>query len=303
MRNPTITFDGDAAILPTISIVTPCRNHARYVETTLRSVLEQGYPKLDYVVIDGGSDDGSAETIEQYADYLTHWQSRPDDGQYHALARGFERASGELMMWLNADDLLARNALWTIAEIFTRFPQVRWLHGLPGHADAAGRVFCSDPPPRWSRLRFLRGDYRWIQQESVVWRRDLWDQAGGRLDLEYGLAADMALWMRFFRHARLYSTTAPLAAFRHTPGQRSRVHGPRYSEEAAQIVAEEVASGFVSDADRAALRRARRFERWWLRLPIVRGSWRVRRTFDRLHDYPPLIDFDQQTGELRMVRQ
>ncbi len=290
MRNPTIKWAGVLDTLPRISIVTPCFNHAEYVEAAILSILEQGYPNLDYVIIDGGSTDRSAGVIGSYADYLSHWESRRDAGQYHAIERGFERSDGEIMMWLNADDLLQRNALWTVAEIFRQFPQVKWLHGTPGHIDSAGRWYSPDLPPRWSRQRYLRGDFQWIQQESVCWRRELWQRAGGRLNLDYELAADMELWMRFFRHAVLHSTTASLAGFRHSNGQRSRVYSRQYMAEARRIVATEP----ISRSDRAALRRLWWFDRFWRRIPVVRKSWRVRRAYQSRMAYPPLIDFDHE---------
>ncbi len=299
MRNPSIRFTGDAARLPRISIVTPCLNHARYIEATLHSVVSQGYPNLDYIVLDGGSCDGSQRIIERFADCLTHWESQTDAGQYDALNRGLGRCDGEIMMWLNADDMLAPNALWTIAEIFRQFPQVEWLHGRPGHIDETGRWHMPDPPPRWSRLRYLLGDTRWIQQESVAWRRGLWERAGGRLNTEYALAADMELWMRFFRHARLYTTTAPLAGFRHEgpqppsgARQRSRLHRNAYIDEADRIVAAEP----KSDAELRQVAQARRL-RWLRRRPLLWRSRLLASAHERLFDYPPLIDFDHEAGQ------
>ena len=297
MRNPTIRWSGVPDDLPRISVVTPCFNHAEYIEATILSILEQGYPNLDYVIIDGGSTDRSAGIIASYADYLSHWESRRDEGQYHAIQRGFERTDGEIMLWLNSDDLMQRNALWTVAAIFSEFPQVRWLHGAPGHIDAAGRWYTRDAPPRWSRQRYLRRDFQWIQQESVVWRRELWEQAGGSLNLEYELAADMELWMRFFRHARLYPTTASLAGFRHTQGQRSRVQSRQYMHEAERVVASER----ITRADAAALTRLWWFDRLWRRMPVVRKGWRVRRAQERRMGYPPLIDFDHEREQFAIV--
>jgi hypothetical protein len=291
MRNPSIRFAGSISSLPRISIVTPCLNHARYVEATLCSVIEQGYPNLDCIVLDGGSTDGSRQIVEQYADYLSHWESGPDAGQYHAIARGFARSDGEIMMWLNSDDMLARNALWTIAEVFSQLPDVEWLHGRPGHIDDTGRWHMPDPPPRWSRLRFLLGDYRWIQQESVAWRRTLWERAGGRLNTDYSLATDMELWMRFFRHARLHTTTAPLAGFRHTPGQRSHVCEAEYVEQSERIVASEPWSAL----ERVAIARARRLQRL-RRRPLLWRSRRLAAAYERLFDFPPTIDFDHASG-------
>jgi glycosyltransferase involved in cell wall biosynthesis len=290
--NPFWHAETDPAQLPTISIVTVCRNHASYLDAALQSVLDQAYPKLEYIVLDGGSDDGSTELIARHAERMAYWHSEPDRGQYFALDAGLRRSTGQIMCWLNADDLLHRNALWTVAEIFRRFPDVQWLHGLPTHYDAAGRAFASATIPRWSRLRYLRGDYCWIQQESVFWRRSLWDAAGGYLDTDLRLAADMELWMRFFRHARLYTTTALLGGFRHVPDQRSRRQHDAYIAEADTIVAREP----HTPDDTARLRALARYERLWLRLPLIRQSWRIRHGFEQLFNYPPLISHNSEHG-------
>ena len=297
MRNPTVRWQGDPATLPRISVVTPCRNHVTFLEATLVSVLEQGYPNLEYVVMDGGSTDGSAELIAQYADYLMHWEHRPDDGPYHAIERGFAQTTGDIMLWLNADDMLHRNALWTLAAIFTQLQQVEWVMGLPTGLDPAGRTYLGPAKLRWSRLRYLRGDYGTIQQESVAWRRRLWNRAGGRLDTRCRLAADLELWMRFFRHARLYTAQVLIGGFRRVPDQRSQRYRADYHREAAEIVVREPRSA----ADEAALARLRTFDRLWGRLPLVGRSWRVRAARDRMFDYPPMIVFNAERGVFELT--
>jgi len=297
MHNPLVRWDGDPCDLPRISIVTACLNHADYLEATLQSILGQGYPNLEYVVMDGGSTDGSLDIIARHEDYLTHWESRPDDGQYHAIQRGFELTTGELMLWLNADDMLHRNALWTIVDMFRQLPQVEWVIGMPTEYDVFGRAMATTARNRWSRLGYLRGDHGTIQQESVVWRRSLWERAGGCLDTSYNLAADVELWMRFFRHAPLYTALTFIGGFRKVPGQRSRRHRDVYQAEVERIMQREP----LTAGDAAALARSRRFDRLWLRLPLSRRSWRVQRTYERLFEYPPVITYnaERRAFELR----
>jgi glycosyltransferase involved in cell wall biosynthesis len=297
LRNVTIRSPANPATLPRISVVTPCFNHAAYVEATLVSILEQGYPNLEYVVLDGGSTDGSAEVIARYAAYLAHWESRPDDGPYHAVERGFARTTGEIMLWLNADDMLHRNALWSLAAIFNDLPQVEWVMGLPTGLDPAGRTYLAPTKLRWSRLRYLRGDYGTIQQESVAWRRRLWDRAGSRLDTSYRFAADLELWMRFFRHAQLHTVQALIGGFRRVPNQRSERYRTEYHREAAEIIAREPRSA----ADRAALARLQTFDRFWRRLPLIGGSWRMREARDRVFNYPPMIVFNAERGAFELT--
>lgn len=280
---------------PRISIVTACLNRADTVAATMRSILEQEYPQLEYVVRDGGSTDGTIERIAEFSQSLADYRSEPDAGAYDAIQAGLESTSGEIMGWLNADDYLHRNALWTVGEIFREFPEVEWLMGRPTTIDARGRAYVGELNARWSRYRYLRGDYRWIQQESVFWRRSLWERAGGCLNTGYSLAADLDLWARFFQHARLYTTTALIGGFRIRPEQRSRVGRGEYIHEAERIVQGQP----ISATERKTLSRLAWFERFWLKLPGIGTSWRVRRAYERLFEYPPLIDYDHE--ECRFV--
>jgi hypothetical protein len=223
-----------------ISIVTPCLNGAEYLAEAMDSVLGQGYPNLEYVVVDGGSTDGSVEIIKKRASHLAYWVSEPDRGHAHALNNGFARTTGQVMGWLNADDILHRGSLRLLAEMFGRFADVEWLTGQASHLDERGAVVDVAPPRSWSRIGFLSGDYRWIQQECTYWRRGLWERAGGRLAEEYRLACDFELWVRFFRHARLQSTTGLIGGFRFHAGQRTAERMQEYEAEAHRVITAEM---------------------------------------------------------------
>ena len=211
----------------------------------MRSVLDQDYPDLEYVVMDGGSTDGSPTMIGRYADRLTAWRSGPDGGPYAAVNAGFRETTGEVMGWLNADDLYLPWTFSVVAEIFRTHPQVRWItaaHQLL--CDSQGRAVASARSWGYSRKAFLGGDNLprpgrlasgWIQQEATFWRRSLWEEAGG-LDPAYPLAGDFALWCRFYRHAELWSVMTPLAAFRQHGDQRSVHHRQAYLEEAEKAL-------------------------------------------------------------------
>jgi glycosyltransferase involved in cell wall biosynthesis len=213
-----------------ISIVTPSFRSVRTVEATMRSVLDQGYANLEYIVVDGAAGDGTDAVVEKYQSRLTYWCSEPDAGQYDAINKGFLHTTGEVLGWLNADDMLLPGALHVVGEIFRRFPQIDWLTTLkPGLWDADGYFLGTRETPGYSRAAFLDGLYLpgtrsrgyWIQQESTFWRRSLWEKAGARIPAEYSLAGDFALWAQFYRHAELIGCEYPIAGFRTIKGQRT----------------------------------------------------------------------------------
>ena len=118
-------------VWPRITLITAVFNSRKYIEQTIQSVLAQGYPNLEYVVIDGGSTDGTAEIVRSYAAQLAGWVSEPDRGMYDALNKGFARTSGEIMGWLNASDQLQAGALRSVGGAFRAFPEVEWITGRP----------------------------------------------------------------------------------------------------------------------------------------------------------------------------
>lgn len=231
--------------LPKISIITPSFNQGDFIEATIQSVLNQNYPNLEYIIIDGGSTDASIDIIKKYEQYLHFWCSEPDAGQYDAINKGFAHSTGEIMAWLNSDDMYCPWALKTVASIMSELPQVEWLTTLsPAFWDWHG--FCTQISAiaGYSRKAFLDGGYlppkhkigiNWIQQESTFWRRSLWQNVGGALATEFNLAADFDLWARFYFHAELYGTPSPLGGFRLQPHQRSR-HLEQYITEAQKAL-------------------------------------------------------------------
>lgn len=229
-----------SANLPRISVVTPNYNQAPFLERTLTSVLDQDYPDLDYIVMDGGSDDGSVPVVERYEDHLSHWESVPDKGQYDAVTRGFAHATGEVMGWINSDDIYLPWTLRTVGEIFRDCPEVDWITSLTqpqiGETEAWTGVFMLPGVSRESFLdgRHLGHGYRnvgYIQQESTFWRRSLWEKAGGEVGRNCGTAGDFELWCAFFEQSEIMCVTQPLAAFRSRPGQRSQDLAERYRAE------------------------------------------------------------------------
>jgi glycosyltransferase involved in cell wall biosynthesis len=284
-----------SSVMPRISLVTPCLNQAELVRQTLASVLDQHYPNLDYVVIDGGSTDGSADVIAETGTLLSHWVSEPDDGHYSALNKGFAKTTGEVMGYLNGDDLLFPNSLFVVAEIFARFPEVQWLTGAHFFVDTHGKYMGYVPPLRWTRWHLLsRQVERFLPQESTFWRRTLWEEAGGRLDDRFALAADFELWARFSRITRPYSVDAPIGCFRFVRGQRSVAFRDQYLAEVQSIRDRERA---ISKGDERAIRLASMLLR---ASDAISAGISVRSKVDTMLGAHGLIAFDGETHQLRL---
>jgi glycosyltransferase involved in cell wall biosynthesis len=179
---------------PLVSVVTPSYNQAGFIEATIRSVLLQGYPALEYIVIDGGSADGSVEIIRKYADRLTYWVSEPDRGQTDALNKGFARGRGEIMAWLNSDDLYMPGAIRRAVETLVANPRVGLVYGKATIVDADGGFL----RPAWARpfrrVDVLRGEWAVIQQPAAFWRRSTWERVGP-LDARLHYCMDYDFWM------------------------------------------------------------------------------------------------------------
>src|SRR5688572_1835387 len=203
-----------------ISIVTPSFNQAGFVEETLRSVLDQNYENLEYIVIDGGSSDGSQDIIEKYRDRLHYYVSERDSGHGDALNKGFRQSSGEIMAWLNSDDKYLPWTLKTVAEIFDEHPDVNWITGMHGFWNDRGAMTGAHS---WYRniFDFLAGEPFLIQQESTFWRRSLWDRAGGAINEDYRFMVDGELWTRFFLLDRHWHAQCVLSGYRQHAGNRA----------------------------------------------------------------------------------
>jgi glycosyltransferase involved in cell wall biosynthesis len=227
---------------PKISVITPVFNSARYLEAAMRSVLSQAYPNLEYSVVDGGSTDGSLDIIRKYEGQLQAWISEPDHGMYDALNKGFARSTGEVMGWISATDMLHAGSLFVVGSVFQTFPEVEWITGRPTAFTDEGMSTGVLKLRRWSRMPFLAGANRYIQQESTYWRRSLWERAGSRVDDSRRHGNDFELWVRFFRYAKLYSVDALIGGFRSHPdslGLQNLAECHRVHEE---ILEKEVAS-------------------------------------------------------------
>jgi glycosyltransferase involved in cell wall biosynthesis len=181
---------------PVVSIVTPSFNQGHFLEATIKSVLNQNYPALEYAVQDGGSKDESAAVIARYRDKLVHAESRKDRGQAHAINLGFAHATrGEIMAYLNSDDLLLPGTLNYIASYFARHPDVDVVYGHRVNIDPDGKEIGRWVLPGHSDRMLVWADY--VPQETMFWRRRIWDRAGGKIDESFHFALDWDLLLRF----------------------------------------------------------------------------------------------------------
>ena len=203
---------GDSGPWPRISVITPSFNQGDFLEMTIRSVLLQGYPDLEYIVIDGGSTDRSVSLIRKYEPWIDYWISERDRGQSHAINKGLERASGEILCWLNSDDYYLPGTLRTVG---------RWLARGTGHRAIAGhvlKVYTDGRPPvllegkyegRRRLLQFWKG-YQ-MHQAAIFWRREVTERIG-LLDERLHLIMDFDYWARIAEHDDFANVDRVLAA-------------------------------------------------------------------------------------------
>jgi hypothetical protein len=281
---------------PRIALITPVLNSARYIEQTIQSVLVQDYPNLEYGIVDGGSTDGTLEIIRRYEKWISWWISEPDQGMYDAINKGFARTSGEIMGWISGTDQLHLGALRVVGSVFCAFPQVEWITGQPTILSGDGMTLGVGKIRRWSRIRFLAGANRYIQQESTFWRRTLWEKAGGYVDSSRRMASDFELWTRFFRHAQLYPVNAVIAGYR----MHFRDSLGLQDFEGCHRVHDEVIEAELASNRRGKLIRAFRTTTATLqRVPGIRFFW-LKLVTNRLYslpgpDWPPVIEYNQRT--------
>jgi glycosyltransferase involved in cell wall biosynthesis len=213
---------------PKISIVTPSYNQGQFIEETIRSVLFQGYPNLEYIIIDGGSTDNTVEIIKKYEDKITYWVSENDNGQTQAINKGFSRASGEIVAYLNSDDIYMPYTLRLVAEIFTKFRQVQWLTGFKSHLNA-GYIVSPDVNVTflYDKKLFRKGLHilpilGWNQQPSTFWTSELFKKVGGQFNESIDGNMDINLWIRFSDYEQLFFLNALIGLMRKHPEQKSQ---------------------------------------------------------------------------------
>lgn len=204
--------------LPLVSIVTPSFNQARYIEATIQSVLAQDYPRIEYIIIDGGSTDGTVEIIKNYEGRLASWVSEPDEGQTDAINKGFARAKGDILAWINSDDTYEPEAVAAAVRYLEGHPDVGLVYGDCSFINESGGVIGKFNAAQ-TDLPLLRRGYVHIPQQASFFRADLWRQVGP-LDTSFYFAMDYDLWTRLAARSDIKYVPQTWANFRlHTSGK------------------------------------------------------------------------------------
>jgi glycosyltransferase involved in cell wall biosynthesis len=197
---------------PKVSIVTPSFNQGQFLEAAIRSVLEQDYPNIEHLLVDGGSTDNSVEIIQRYADRLGWWVSEHDQGQTDAINKGFARAAGEIFAWLNSDDTYLPGAIVEAVAFLQAHPEAGMVYGDANLIDAQGQTIGKFPARQTDYRRLRRGSVH-IPQQASFFRAELWRRVGP-LDPTFYFAMDYDLWVRLAKLAPLHYHPRRWANFR-----------------------------------------------------------------------------------------
>ncbi len=220
--------------LPRITVITPSYNQAAFLEHTIRSVLDQNYPNLEYFVVDGGSTDGSVEIIQKYADRLAWWVSEKDAGQADAINKGFARATGEIVAWLNSDDVYQPGAILAAVQALQADSTLAFVYGNMLSIDGAGQVINVQKFGNWGLAGIMR--FRIIGQPAVFMRRAALEKAG-YLDRRFHFMLDTHLWLRVAQQGSTLHVDQVWAAARYHEGAKNIAKAPEFGREAYEVLA------------------------------------------------------------------
>lgn len=220
--------------LPAIAIITPSYQQAKYLDATIKSVLDQNYPFLEYIIIDGGSTDGSVEIIKKYADKLKYWVSEPDEGQSDAINKGLRRAEKSLIVgWLNSDDVLMPDALLNVVRAFQKNPDASLVYGDVQSIDGAGNVINETRFPQLEIEDLMK--FEIICQPAVFTRLKIVKALGG-VDASYQYLMDHHLWMRMAMEGDMVHVPELLAQARYHEDAKNIAQASNFGVEAFKLV-------------------------------------------------------------------
>lgn len=237
-----------------VSIITPSYNQARYLEQTIQSVLVQDYPRIEYIVIDGASIDGSVEIVKKYADKLAWWVSEQDAGQAEAINKGLSRATGEIVAWLNSDDYYLPGAVSAAMKVFEEHPEVVLVYGDMIAVDEAGDRFNLLTYAQLALQDLLC--FQIIGQPAVFFRRDVLEKTG-LLEPAFHFLLDQHLWIRITRYGKILHVNQTWAAARYHAHAKNRAYAAEFGREAFRILAWAQGEPGLAGAIRPVERRAR----------------------------------------------
>ena len=260
---------------PLISIITPSFNQAAFIEETLQSVLTQDYPAIEYIVIDGGSDDGSVAIIERYADQLAYWVSEADKGQADAINKGFARATGKYVAWLNSDDVYLPGAISSAVAALEKNPEVAFVYGNDRSVDGDGKYLAKHEFEPYDVVDFLA--MRVISQPAVFMRKGAFDASDG-LNLDFHFLLDHQLWIQLSRNAPVLYVNECWAEAKYHGNAKNVAQAGKFAEEVYAVIewakmqndlaplvkenyAKVIAGASIVDAYYSLL--ARQFGRFW----------------------------------------
>lgn len=234
------------------SIVTPVYNGEKFIAETIESVLSQeGDFEIEYIIMDGGSTDRTVEVIKKYDALLKEkkfsirckgialsWFSEKDGGMYDAISKGLARAAGDVCAYINADDKYLPGAFGAVTAIFTAYQEIEWVKGINTTLDESGTIIaqgtCYLYEQEWLKKGIYGRNAYFVQQDSVFWKRSLWEKALPKIS-SFRYAGDYMIWAAFAKHAPLWSFNRRVSGFRKRPGQLSEIMGPYRKEQDAII--------------------------------------------------------------------
>jgi glycosyltransferase involved in cell wall biosynthesis len=288
--------------LPKISIVTPSYNQGAFLEETILSVLNQNYPALEYIIMDGGSTDNSTEVIKKYETRLTHWVSEKDGGQSNAINKGFDKTSGDILLWLNSDDMLMPNALQLMADTVMHDHPTGIFFGNCIHfkyEETGLTAIGSDVVKKHATSSLENVDY--IIQPSSFWTRDVWQTVGKlREDIHFGFD-----WEWFLRAARLNISFHPLnnciSLYRFHDAHKTGTGGGKRREELYKIY-EEFAPVYAPLYKSLMEEKAPRSVWDKLKRRMIRAAFHPESHGEFLKKYRPWKYKDYTTEEIELCR-
>src|SRR6266542_1952088 len=248
-----------------VSIVTPSYNQALYLEQTIQSVLEQDYPRIEYIVVDGASTDNSFDIIKKYNDHLAYWISEKDSGQAEAINKGFGRAKGEILAWLNSDDYYLPNTISAVVKCFEENPDVVMVYGDMLAVDGDGQTINVLKYKQLSLEDLLC--FQIIGQPSVFFRRSALEKTG-LLDTSFHFMLDHHLWIRLTQQGKIQHVPQVWSAARYHPQAKNRARAAEFGREAFRVLewakTQPVLAEAVSGVGRRALASANRYDARYL---------------------------------------